>query len=160
MLMWPMVCGVQMVKWQILAETYHLVHDCRQDVFLRAILESHCVAMVLPLCCPGCICNVGIVTHSMPAFAVTRHFLGVLPGNKAVRVYGTVCNAHLTAGNQVWAEKTPCCLATTLASSGLPPGRDPHLGSGHAAQRRRASHLVQSLYGACKNRGQLVQPWR
>ncbi len=96
----------------------------------------------------------------MPAFAVTRHFLGVLTGNKAARVYGTVCNAHLTAGNQGWAEKTPCCLATTLASSGLPPGRDPHLGSGHAAQQRRAAHLVQLLYGACKNRGQLVQSRR
>ncbi len=114
--------------------------------------------MVLPLCCPGCICNVDIVTHSMPAFAVTRHFLGVLPGNKAVRVYGTVCNAHLTAGNQVWAEKTPCCLDITLASSGT--GRDPHLGSGHAAKRRRAAHLVQVLYGACNNREQLVQSWR
>ncbi len=84
------------------------------------------------------------------AFAVTRHFVGIVSGKKAVRVCEVVCNAHLIPEDPVWAEKSPCCLATTLASNGLPSGRDPHLGSATPRSSVLPVHLVQLLYDTCK----------
>jgi len=71
-----------------------------------------------------------------------------------------VCNGHLMAQNRLWAGKPPCCLLTTIASNGLSPGRDLHLGSDHAALRRRACHLCSSCVVRARTEGQITLSWR
>ena len=80
----------------------------------------------------------------------------VLPGCQALRVCGIVCNGHLMAQNRLWAGKPPCCLLTTIASDGLSPGRVFHLGSDHAALRRRACHLCSSFMVRAGTEGQIT----
>lgn len=122
-----------------------------------------CTAADLPrdmqACCSLCCCQMHHWERRRSE-SLTRHFLRLLPGCQALRVCGVVCNGHLMAQNRLWAGKPPCCLLTTIASNGLSPGRDLHLGSDHAALRRRACHLCSSCVVRARTEGQITLSWR